>query len=75
MGAVDDVRKVIQDFLAPELRGITARLDAVEKQIEALDRKTDKQHEEVMAAVRQVADYTMVVQRLSKLEAQVQVKQ
>jgi hypothetical protein len=50
-------------------------LDAVEKQIESLDRKTDRQHEEVMAAVRQVVDYTMVVQRLSKLEAQVQVKQ
>jgi hypothetical protein len=65
----------MQDFLAPELRGITARLDAVEKQIDALDRKTDRQHEEVMAAVRQVVDYTMVVQRLSKLEAQVQVKQ
>jgi tetrahydromethanopterin S-methyltransferase subunit G len=58
----------MQDFLAPELREITARLDALEK-------KVDKQHEEVMAAVRQVADYTMVVQRLSKLEAQVQVKQ
>jgi tetrahydromethanopterin S-methyltransferase subunit G len=75
MSVVEDVRKVMQDFLAPELRGITARLDAVEKQIESLDRKTDRQHEEVMAAVRQVVDYTMVVQRLSKLEAQVQVKQ
>lgn len=29
--AVEDVRKAIQDFLAPELRTISARLDAIEK--------------------------------------------
>jgi tetrahydromethanopterin S-methyltransferase subunit G len=52
---------------APELREITARLDALEK-------KTDRQHEETMAAIRQVADYAMVIQRLTKLEAQAQVK-
>ncbi|HUA97157.1 MAG TPA: hypothetical protein VMA34_02395 [Terracidiphilus sp.] len=68
MGVVDDVRRVMQDFLAPELREITARLDALEK-------KTDRQHDETMAAIRQVADYTMVIQRLTKLEAQTQMKQ
>jgi tetrahydromethanopterin S-methyltransferase subunit G len=75
MSVVEDVRKVMQDFLAPELREVTARLDALEKQMGALDRKTDRQHDEVMAAIRQLTDYTSVVQRLSKLEAQVQVKQ
>jgi hypothetical protein len=68
MGVVEDVRKVMQDFLAPELREITARPDALEK-------KTDRQHEETMAAIRQVADCTMVIQRLTKLEAQAQLKQ
>jgi phage-related protein len=29
MGSVEDIRKVLQDFLAPELRTITARLDAL----------------------------------------------
>ena len=52
MSVVEDIRKVMQDFLAPELREITARLGALEK-------KTDRQHKEVMAAIRQVADYTM----------------
>jgi len=32
---VEDVRQVIQDFLAPELRAITARLDSNEKVMEA----------------------------------------
>lgn len=68
MGVVEDIRKVMQDFLAPELREITARLDALEK-------KTDRQHEETMAAIRQIADYTMVIQRLTRLELQTQMKQ
>jgi tetrahydromethanopterin S-methyltransferase subunit G len=68
MSVVEDIREVMQDFLAPELREITARLDALEK-------KTDRQHEETMAAIRQVVDYTTVIQRLTRLESQVQVKQ
>ena len=68
MGVVEDVRKVMQDFPVPDLREITAMLDALEK-------KTDRQHEETMAAIRQVADYTMVIQRLTKLEVQTQMKQ
>ena len=31
MGVVEDVRQVLQDFLSPELRAITARIDALEK--------------------------------------------
>jgi tetrahydromethanopterin S-methyltransferase subunit G len=34
MGAVDDTRKVLPDFLAPELREIKARLDALEKRMD-----------------------------------------
>ncbi|MGD0831402.1 MAG: hypothetical protein ABR907_10690 [Terracidiphilus sp.] len=31
MGVVEDVRQVVQDFLAPELREIRVRLDAMEE--------------------------------------------
>lgn len=31
MGVVEDVRQVLQDFLAPELREIRTRLDAMEE--------------------------------------------
>lgn len=31
MSVIDDVRQAHQDFLAPELRAITARIDALEK--------------------------------------------
>jgi hypothetical protein len=39
MSVVEDTRKVIQDFLAPELRSIAVRLDSLEKQLS--ENKTD----------------------------------
>jgi hypothetical protein len=52
MSVVEDVRQAFQDFLAPELRAMVARLDALEKvmdarfaaqdvKIEAFQRSTD----------------------------------
>ena len=35
MSVVEDVRPLIQDFLAPELRAMTARLDSFEKIMDA----------------------------------------
>ena len=32
MGAVEDTRKALQDFLAPEIRTITARLDSLSEE-------------------------------------------
>lgn len=44
MSVVEDVRQVTQDFLAPELRSISARLDAIEK-------TTQARHEELLARI------------------------
>ena len=35
MSVIEDTRKLIQDFLAPELRSISARLDALEQRVAA----------------------------------------
>ena len=35
MSVVEDVRQVVQDFLAPELRALLTRMDALEKVMEA----------------------------------------
>ena len=76
MGAIEDTRKVLQDFLAPELREISARLTALEKRSDSLDQKIDaverraeKRHDEVMSAIRQVIDYNSIQQRLARLES------
>jgi hypothetical protein len=41
MSMVEDIRQVLQDFLAPELRAITARLDSSEKVMEARFKEAD----------------------------------
>jgi tetrahydromethanopterin S-methyltransferase subunit G len=69
MGAIEDTRKVLQDFLAPELRSITARLDALEKKTDDNERRADRRHDEVLSAIRQVIDWNSVQQRLAKLES------
>jgi outer membrane murein-binding lipoprotein Lpp len=33
MGTIEDIRKALQDFLAPELRANTAKIDSLEKQM------------------------------------------
>jgi len=73
MGAIDETRKVLQDFLAPEIREIKSRLDALERRFDATDRKIDdvdrraeKRHDEVMRAL---TDYTDVRERLARFES------
>ncbi len=65
MGAIEDTRKVLQDFLAPELRAIAVRIDALEKRLEGVDRKIDdvdrraeKRHDAVMLALGRLVDTT-----------------
>jgi archaellum component FlaC len=41
MSVIEDVRQVVQDFVAPELRALSARLDAVEKQLDRVDKRFD----------------------------------
>lgn len=69
MSAVDDVRKAIQDFLAPELRTISARLDAIEKimyvKFEAVEVKLDSLSKQIQA----VDNKLDIDRRLTKLEA------
>ena len=47
MSVIEDTRKVMQDFLAPELRGISARLDALEKRLDGVDTSLNKKIDSV----------------------------
>ena len=42
MSVIGDTRKVAQDFLAPELKAIAARLDSLEKRFEEAERRHEK---------------------------------
>lgn len=76
MGSIEDVRKVLQDFLAPELRAITARLDAIEQRFthlehrfDRLENKLDANQAQVMTNILQLLDVQKVKDRLAVLEA------
>jgi hypothetical protein len=74
MGVVEETRQVVQDFPAPELRAISARLDALEKTVAANERHSEQRHDAVLQAIQQLSNYQVVIERLARLEAQTGVK-
>ncbi len=70
MGAIDDVRNVMQDFLAPELRELKARIDAVERQVGELKGSMQGQFQTVQKQLEQVE--RRAKQRHHSLEEQFQ---
>jgi hypothetical protein len=42
MGFIEEGRQLFQDFVAPELRAIDARLSTVEQRVESLESKIDR---------------------------------
>jgi len=76
MSGIEDTRKVMQDFLAPELRAISARLDALEKRLDGFDkrfddgdRRAERRHDELLSAIARVGEITEIRERLARLEA------
>ncbi|MGA2168604.1 MAG: hypothetical protein ABSG62_10355 [Terracidiphilus sp.] len=62
MGAVEDVRQVLQDFLAPELREIRGVLSAIDKRLDSQDKRLDAIEE-----VNRVR-FEAVIQRLDSMD-------
>ena len=59
MSVVEDLRKVLQDFLAPEMREVKARLDGIDKRLDQVDsrfdqveRRASERHTEILDAIR-----------------------
>ncbi len=69
MSVIEDTRKAMQDFLAPELRAISTRLDALEKRFEDSDRRAERRHDEVLSAIARVSEVTSLRERVTRLES------
>lgn len=80
MGAIEDGRKLIQDFLAPELRAIAVRLDGLEKKVDENEcradarhadslKAADARHADTLTAIARLADYTSLRERVVRLES------
>lgn len=49
MGAIDEVRTLLQDIVAPDLKSLTVRMENVEKQIVALEQRMEARFDKVDA--------------------------
>ena len=80
MSVIEDTRKLLQDFLAPELRELTARMDALEERFEArfkgidtrfdaAERLASERHTQLMQAIARLADVYELRERIARIEA------
>ncbi|MGA2250741.1 hypothetical protein [Terracidiphilus sp.] len=73
MSVIEDTRRLLQDFLAPELRELTARVDALEKRMDerfdSSERLASERHTQVMQAIARLADVYELRERISRIEA------
>jgi tetrahydromethanopterin S-methyltransferase subunit G len=72
MGFIEEGRQLFQDFVAPEIRAIDARLGAMEKQIDPLESRIERNQGEVMGALHRMENYTLLMERLARVEAKIQ---
>lgn len=49
MGAIEEVRTLLQDVVAPDLKSLTVRVESAEKQIAALEQRMDARFDKVDA--------------------------
>ena len=73
MGVIEDIRKPLQDFLVPELRERSARVDALEERIEARFDSAEclpsERHAQFMQAIGRPADVYELRERVARIEA------
>lgn len=69
MSVVEDVRQVLQDFLAPELRAVAVRIDALEKVMNARFEANDVRLESIQKEIQTLVKSLDIDRRLAALEA------
>jgi hypothetical protein len=73
MSVIEDTRKLLQDFLAPELRELSGRVDALEACMDArfdpAERLASERHAQTMLAIGRLADIYELRERVTRIEA------
>jgi hypothetical protein len=70
MGAIEDVRGLLQDFVAPELREIGGKIEGLDARVTALEKVMSAQFSVVNAKLDSLLAIHSIEQRLARLEAQ-----
>ncbi|HLI62425.1 MAG TPA: hypothetical protein VKV05_03420 [Terriglobales bacterium] len=72
MSAVEDLRKVLQDFLAPELRAVNARFEAIDRRFDAIETRLKAMQEVVDARFAEVLARLDTLRLFSELDKRVE---
>lgn len=62
MSVIEDTRKVLQDFVAPELRAIDSRLTSLEKRFDVMQKHTERRFDE--AGTRTDQQFSSIEQKM-----------
>jgi conjugal transfer/entry exclusion protein len=82
MGLIEEGRQLVQDFVAPEIRALEVRIDAIEKKVDELEAKMEKRFDavdsrfdRVQAAIdaRLDRNHNQVMDTLHRMEMQNQI--
>jgi hypothetical protein len=72
ISVIEDTRKLLQDFLAPELRELSGRVDALEERMNArfdsAERLASERHAQTMLAIGRLADVYELRERITRIE-------
>ena len=69
MSVVEEMRQVLQDFLAPELREIRARMDSIDKRLDSMDKRFDAQDKRIDTIENaNGVRYQAIIQRLEQIQ-------
>jgi hypothetical protein len=68
MGVIEDVRQVLQDFLAPELREIRAQFSAIDKRLDAMEEMNRVRFESMTQRLEVIQQSFAFDKRISSLE-------
>jgi hypothetical protein len=69
MGVVEDVRQVLQDFLAPELREIRGQFATIDKRLDSMEEVNHIRFESISQRLEQIQQSFAFDKRISDLEA------
>ena len=69
MGTVEDIRQALQDFIAPELRALTACIEAMDEKIELRFNAVDIKFQSLRTEIAQVKELLDLDRRLARLES------
>ena len=80
MSVVEDIRKVAQDFLAPELRAIAVRIEELEKRMDlrfkAVDDRFTAQDQKMETAEQRATErHAQLMREISRLADVIELKE